>query len=163
MKSSTGGNAAVQFGSNTDKLAPVDFTGDGKTDVAFWRPSTGQWFVLRSEDSSFYAFPFGSNGDIPMPADFDGDGKADLVACASNSVYAFRNTSSGTGAISYAAPVVYGTGFSANSAVANGTCSRLFTSTLHRLLTILRASYSMYYFVVKIDLAQARSDLTQLR
>ncbi|MBK6751266.1 MAG: VCBS repeat-containing protein [Acidobacteria bacterium] len=51
--------------------------GDGKTDVAFWRPATGEWFVLRSEDFSFYAFPFGASGDVPVPGDYDGDGKAD--------------------------------------------------------------------------------------
>ena len=54
---------------------PGDYTGDGKTDVAFWRPSTGEWFILRSEDVSFYSFPFGANGDIPAPGDYDGDGK----------------------------------------------------------------------------------------
>ncbi len=58
-------------------MVAADYTGDGKTDVAFWRPSTGEWFVLRSEDSTFYAFPFGATGDVPVPADFDGDGKAD--------------------------------------------------------------------------------------
>lgn len=79
LKSSTGGNAALQFGTSTDKLVSVDFTGDGISDVAFWRPSTGQWFVLRSEDFSFYAFPFGSTGDVPVPADYDGDAKADAA------------------------------------------------------------------------------------
>jgi hypothetical protein len=39
-----------QFGTSSDKLAPGDYTGDGKTDVAFWRPETGEWFILRSED-----------------------------------------------------------------------------------------------------------------
>mgnify|MGYP002858582792 FL=1 len=79
LRSSNGGNGALQFGTSTDKLVPADFTGDGKTDVAFWRPSTGQWFILRSEDLSFFAFPFGSNGDIPAPGDYDGDGKADAA------------------------------------------------------------------------------------
>ncbi|MBK6750829.1 MAG: S8 family serine peptidase [Acidobacteria bacterium] len=95
LKSSTGGNAALQFGASTDRLVPVDFTGDGKTDVAFWRPSTGQWFVLRSEDFSFYAFPFGANGDVPVPADFDGDGKADPAVFRESSSTWFINKSSG--------------------------------------------------------------------
>jgi len=94
-KSSTGGNAALQFGSSTDKLAPVDFTGDGKTDVAFWRPSTGQWFVLRSEDFSFYAFPFGAAGDVPVPADYDGDGKADAAVFRESTLTWYINKSSG--------------------------------------------------------------------
>ena len=74
-----GGNAALQFGASTDRIVPVDYTGDGKTDVAFWRPSTGQWFVLRSEDFSFFAFPFGATADVPVPADYDGDGITDFA------------------------------------------------------------------------------------
>ncbi len=95
LKSSTGGNAALQFGANTDRLAPVDFTGDGKTDVAFWRPSTGQWFVLRSEDFSFFAFPFGATGDQPVPADYDGDNKADAAVFRESSLTWFISRSTG--------------------------------------------------------------------
>ena len=78
-RSSDGGNAAFTFGNSTDKIVPGDFTGDGKTDIAFWRPSTGEWFILRSEDVQFYSFPFGTIGDIPAAGDFDGDGKADAA------------------------------------------------------------------------------------
>ena len=58
---------------------PGDYTGDARADVAFWRPSTGEWFVLRSENSSFYAFPFGMSGDMPAPGDYDGDGRFDAT------------------------------------------------------------------------------------
>ena len=76
----------LQFGASTDKPVPADFTGDGKTDIAFWRPSTGEWFVLRSEDSTYFAFPFGSTNDIPRPADYDGDGKADPAVLPAESI-----------------------------------------------------------------------------
>lgn len=69
----------VRFGLATDIAAPADFTGDGKTDIAFWRPATAEWFVLRSEDASYFTFTFGQPGDIPVPADFDGDGLADAA------------------------------------------------------------------------------------
>jgi hypothetical protein len=79
QRSSNGSNFAVQFGTPTDRVAAADYTGDGKTDVAFWRPSTGFWYVLRSEDLTFYGFPFGASGDVPVPGDYDADGKADVA------------------------------------------------------------------------------------
>lgn len=95
LKSGAGGNAAVVFGANTDTIVPADYTGDGKTDIAFWRPSTGFWFVLRSDDFSFYAAPFGSNGDVPIPGDFDADGQADLAVFRPATLNWFINRSSG--------------------------------------------------------------------
>ncbi|CAN5828002.1 hypothetical protein BH20ACI4_BH20ACI4_02310 [soil metagenome] len=59
--------------------ATGDYTGDGKADIAFWRPSNGNWTILRSEDLSFFAFPWGASGDTPAPGDYDGDGKFDAA------------------------------------------------------------------------------------
>ena len=103
LRSSDGGNGAVQFGNSSDKLVPVDFTGDGKTDTAIWRPVSGEWFILRSENSSFFAFPFGSNGDVPVPADYDGDGKADAAVFRPSTQTWFINktTDGGTDIITF--------------------------------------------------------------
>lgn len=79
LKSSNGGSFATQFGTASDTIAAADYTGDGKADIAFWRPSTGFWYVLRSEDLTYFAVPFGANGDVPAPSDFDADGKADVA------------------------------------------------------------------------------------
>jgi hypothetical protein len=94
-RSSDGVTRAFVFGNSADVIAPADFTGDGKTDVAFFRASTGSWFVLRSEDSSFFSFPFGANGDVPIPADFDADGKADPAVFRPSSATWFINKSTG--------------------------------------------------------------------
>jgi hypothetical protein len=61
-------SAGATFGQNGDKPVAGDYDKDGKTDIAIWRPSNGNYFVLRSSAnfSNFYAFPFGANGDIPV-------------------------------------------------------------------------------------------------
>jgi hypothetical protein len=72
------------FGGATDIPLVGDVDGDGMSDLVVWRPSTGQWFWLRSSNgwntSQAGSYPaFGGMGDVPMLADLDGDGKADLI------------------------------------------------------------------------------------
>lgn len=56
-----------------------DFDGDGTTDTAVFRPSTGQWFVLNSGSNTFNGVQFGQNGDVPVDGDFDGDRRSDTI------------------------------------------------------------------------------------
>jgi hypothetical protein len=49
--------------------ALADFDGNGKTDIAVFRPSNGGWFV----DGSPVTY-LGLNGDIPVPADYTNSG-----------------------------------------------------------------------------------------
>jgi hypothetical protein len=69
----------MRLGTATDRVVQGDYSGDGRADMAVFRASTGEWFIQRSEDNSYYSIPFGMTGDIPAPADYDGDGKTDLA------------------------------------------------------------------------------------
>ena len=55
-------------------LVPGDFDGDGDTDAAVFRPSTGRWYIRGITN-----FPYGASGDIPVPGDYDGDGDTDAA------------------------------------------------------------------------------------
>ncbi len=76
---------ALQFGQATDRIAPADYDGDGKTDIAVFRDTvagagnSAYFYITRSVDNSFVPVQFGATGDVPVTGDWDGDGKADLA------------------------------------------------------------------------------------
>ena len=87
LNQSTAGVAVYHFEVDPENFVAfvvADYTGDGKADPAFVQsvpsPGTGyEWFVLRSENQSYYSYPYGISNDIPAVGDFDGDGKADAA------------------------------------------------------------------------------------
>ena len=58
--------------------ARADFDGDGKSDLAVFRPSEGNWYLLQSS-LGFGAVNWGLSGDRLVPGDYDGDGKTDFA------------------------------------------------------------------------------------
>ncbi|HVF46194.1 MAG TPA: CHRD domain-containing protein [Pyrinomonadaceae bacterium] len=92
----------VQWGLSTpavdDLIAPADYDGDGVSDIAVFRRSTGFWYIIESSTGNPRYEQFGTTGDTVAVGDYDGDGRADLGVVrlqGSNYVWYIRESSGG--------------------------------------------------------------------
>ncbi len=66
------------FGANGDRPVVGDYDGDGKSDIAIFRPSDGTWWINRST-AGLVVYNFGTGTDKTVQADYTGDGKTDVA------------------------------------------------------------------------------------
>ena len=85
LASSDGRVTGGQWGGPGDLPLPADYSGDGRADLAVFRPreggQQGLWYVRRSTDLNTIRVQWGSAevADLPVPADYDGDGATDFA------------------------------------------------------------------------------------
>jgi hypothetical protein len=54
------------WGNSPALPVPGDYDGDGQTDLAVFRPSTGYWWVLQSSTGAVQATLWGNSTDVPV-------------------------------------------------------------------------------------------------
>jgi hypothetical protein len=81
----TSGNGQFRYeywGASGDIPVPGNYAkngvADGVVDLAYFRPSTGDWHIANSNGGT-QVFHFGTTGDKPVPGDYDGDGVWDFA------------------------------------------------------------------------------------
>ena len=76
---------------NSHLPAPVDFDGDGTSDITVYRD--GIWYVIRSSDGGQRSVGWGgAPQDRPVPGDYDGDGKTDIAVYRDGTWFILRSS-----------------------------------------------------------------------
>lgn len=73
----------------------TDYDNDGRSNLAVFRPGSGQWFI----NGGVWGLGYGQAGDVPIAGDFDNDGASDYAVFRPSGAYAgwwfIRNNAGG--------------------------------------------------------------------
>jgi hypothetical protein len=75
---------------------PLDFDGDGATDMTLYHSATHLWYLRNSTTGAVETVDFGTAHAAPVAADYDGDGRSDIaVYDSSTGLWFVRSSSTG--------------------------------------------------------------------
>jgi hypothetical protein len=90
----------------TPVMSGTDFDGDGQSDLAVYRPSSGMWEILKSLNNytTSVALAWGTSTDRPVPGDYDGDRKTDAAVYrpSNGTWYVLQSSTNYTTSIAFA-------------------------------------------------------------
>lgn len=95
LKIATHGRGIFQYNLRAPiRRAESDFDGDGRSDPAVFRPSTGSWFQTTSSNNGVRVNQFGIASDTVTPGDYDGDSKSDIAVYRGGIWYVLNSSNS---------------------------------------------------------------------
>jgi hypothetical protein len=95
----------IYAGSRLLAVEDKNATAAPPSDLAIWRPSSGQWWVMAGTGTQQVTQSWGASGDIPVAGDYDGDGKTDFAVFrpSDSNWYFVLSSTGGTGQLAYGA------------------------------------------------------------